>query len=258
MAKKRNSEALFEVISRTRDSQDPSMIHVPAWMSKKPPEQDAADGDEPKQQAQAEQAQPMQPLDAAPAKPRSFEILRPLLAIGDKRVAISLNYLWCGVLGLAMVTLVLSAFLLGWKMGGPSDVRPREPVPEKREVLGEEDLTTTTPPAPLPERVDGKYYMLIQGVGSVGEQHLAEAKKIVDYCAKANLPADIGQMRDPTQYVVWSLTGFDSPDSPEAKKYFEQIKALGKKYKADHGTYEFKQPDPVGKWPWFHQYRPRG
>ena len=233
------------------------MIHVPEWMSKKPPEQEAAGGIEPGQEVQAEQALPEPPFKAAPAKPRSTEILRPLLAIRDGRVAVSLDYVWCGVLGLALVTLVLAVFLLGWKLGAGSAPGPGVPVPEKRDVLGEKDAARPKPRPPAPERVVGKYYMLIQGVEGMTEQHKAEAERIVEFCQEAGLQVDIGQMLDPDQYVVWSLTGFDSPDSQEAKEYARRVRELGKKYKAKYGTYELRQAYPSGDWPWFHQYRPR-
>lgn len=258
MAKRKDSEALFEIIARTRASQDPAAINVPEWMSKKPAQQEAEAGVEPGQEPKAEQAPPKLLLKSEPIGSRRFQIPPSLLAIRDWRVTVSLNFVTCAVLGLAMLTLLLSMLVIGYKWGAASAPPQRVVPPLRPSVLGNNDLGEPTPKPAAPQRVNGKYYMLIQGVEGITEQHKAEAQRIVDFCNEAHLPADIGEMRDPNQYIVWSLTGFDSPDNPEAKEYAEQIKELGKQYKAKYRTYELRQAYPSGDWPWFHQYRPGG
>lgn len=259
MAKRKGSEALFEIIAKTKDSQDSSAITVPEWMSKKPAEQREPEaGPEPREEPEAAQAPPQAPLKGGRAEPRRPEVPRPLLGIRDGQVIVSLNFFSCVVLGLALATLVVSMFVLGWKWGARSAAGTTVAAPYRPDVLGKKDPSRTTTKPPVPKRVDGKYYMLIQALGGTAAKHWAEAKMIVDFCNKADLPADIGRMRNPSQYVVWSLTGFDSPDSREAQRCAQRIEALGQRYKTEHGTYEFKQTDPVGNWPWFHQYRPRG
>ena len=253
MPKKRNSEGLFEVIAKARDSQEPSLVNVPEWMSRKPPEQQTEAGVEGGGEAEAEQPPP-RPVWT---RLRRLEIPRRLLAVRDARVTLSLNFVSCAVVALALATLLVSMFVIGWKWGAGSASAGRPAVPRRPDVLGKKNLRRTVARAELPERVAGKYYMLIQGLDGVAAEHWTEAKMIVDFCNKAKLPADIGQMRDPKRLVVWSLTGFDSPDGSQAQKYAQQIKALGQKYKAERGTYEFRQADPVGNWPVFHQYRPR-
>ena len=253
MPKKRNSEGLFEIISRARASQDSSLINVPEWMSRKPPEQQTEAGAEPGDEGEAEQPPP----SPVRARIRRLEIPRRLLAIRNARVTLSLNFVSCAVVALALATLLASMFVIGWKWGARSASAGRPAVPHRPDVLGKKNLRRTVAGPVLPERVAGKYYMLIQGLDGVAAEHWTEAKMIVDFCNKANLPADIGQTRDPKQYVVWSLTGFDSPDGSQAQEYAQQIEALGKKYKDEHRTYEFRQTDPVGNWPVFHQYRPR-
>ncbi len=255
MVKKKDSEALFEIIAKTRASQDPAAINVPKWMSKKPPEQEAEAGVEPGQKPKAEQVPPKLLLKSEPIGSRRFQIPPSLLAIRDWRVAVSLNFVTCAVLGLALLTLLLSMLVIGYKWGAPSAPPPRVEPPLRPGVLGSNDPSDIPPRPAAPQRVNGQYYMLVQGMGGMTDEHHAEAKMIEDFCSRANLPADIGVMRMPRQYVVWSLTGFESPDSPEAQEYAQRIKALGKEYKREHGTYEFKQSNPVGKWPWFHQYK---
>lgn len=258
MAKRKDSEALFEIIARTRASQDPAAINVPEWMSKKPAQQEAEAGVEPGQVPKAEQAPPKLLLKSEPTGSRRFQIPPALLAIRDWRVTVSLNFVTCAVIGLALLTLLLSMLVIGWKWGASSASGPSEVPPYKPGVLGNKDPGNIPTRLAAPQRVNGKYYMLIQGMGGITDEYYAEAKMIVDFCNRADLPADIGQMRTPEQYIVWSLTGFDSPDTPEAQEYAQRIKALGKDYKTEGGTYEFRQSDPVGKWPWFHQYRSGG
>ncbi|MBA7471603.1 hypothetical protein ES707_06909 [subsurface metagenome] len=257
MAKKKDSEALFEIIARTRASQDPAAINVPEWMSKKPPQQEAEAGVEPGQEPKAEQAPPKLLLKSEPTGSRQFQMPPSLLAIRDWRVTVSLNFVSCAVLGLALLTLLLSMLVIGWKWGAASAPGPSEVPLYNPGVMGKKDPGDITPKPAAPQREVGKFYMLIQGVEGITERHKAEAQRIVDFCNEANLPADIGQMRDPNQYIVWSLTGFDSPDNPEAKEYAEQIKELGKQYKAKYRTYELRQAYPGGAWPWFHEYRLR-
>jgi len=253
MPKKKNTEGLFEVISRARASQDSPHTNVPEWMSSKPPEQQTEAGAEGGVELEAEQAPPS-PLRT---RLRQLEIPRRLLAVRNARVTLSLNFVSCAVVALALATLLVSMFVIGWKWGTRSASADKPAVPYRTDVLGKKNLRRTVARQEPPERVAGKYYMLIQGLDGVAAEHWAEAKMIVDFCNKAKLPADIGQMRDPKRLVVWSLTGFDSADSRQAKDYAEQIKTLGKKYKVERGTYEFRQADPVGNWPVFHQYRPR-
>lgn len=258
MAKRKDSEALFEIIAKTRNSQDSSAIAVPEWMSKKPAEQrEPEGGPEPREEPKAAQAPPQAPLKGGRAAPRRFQMPSSLLAIRDWRVTVSLNFVSCAVLGLALLTLLLSMLVIGWKWGAASAPSPREAAPYRPDVLGKKDLSRTTTKPPAPKRVDGKYYMLIQATDGITPDHLAEAQRIAAFCNEANLPADIGVIRELKQYIVWSLTGFDSADSQEAKEYAERIKALGQNYKAKYGTYEFRQADPVGNWPVFHEYRPR-
>lgn len=258
MVKRKDSEALFEIIARTRASQDPAAINVPAWMSKKPAQQEPEAGVEPGQAPKAEQAPPKLLLKTGPTGSRRFQIPPALLAIRDWRVTVSLNFVTCAVIGLALLTLLLSMLVIGYKWGASSASGPSEVPPYKPGVLGNKDPGHIPTRLAAPQRVNGKYYMLIQGVEGITEQHKAEAQRIVDFCNEGNLPADIGEMRDPNQYVVWSLTGFDSPDNPDAKEYAEQIKELGKLYKAKYKTYELRQAYPSGEWPWFHQHKPGG
>jgi hypothetical protein len=229
-------------------------------MSKKPAQQEAEAeaGVEPGQEPKADQTPSKLLLKTKPIGSRRFQMPPSLQAIRDWQATVSLNFVSCAVLGLALLTLLVSMLAIGWKWGAASATAPREEPPFRPSVIDNKDPSDIPPKPVAPQRVAGKYYMLIQGMDGVAAEHWAEAKRIVDFCNRENLPVNIGEMRKAKRLVVWSLTGFDSPDNPEADEYAQQIKALGKKYKADYKTYEFRQTDPVGNWPVFHQYRPSG
>ena len=247
MAKRKDSEGLFEIISRTKSTQGASPMEVPEWMSRKP-------GQQPHPTAEAEQAPPPPTPRAEPTE--SPGLTRAILSLREARVTMSLNYVSCGVIILALLTLLIGMFVLGRRSAIGRGRVEGSSAPYSPGVLGKKGQERITTRSAAAARVAGKYYMVIEGLGGITPERWDDAKSIVEFCKKANLPADIGQMRNPRQYVVWSLTGLGSADSPEAVDYAQQIKELGQKYKDKYGTYDFIQTDPVGNWPWFHQYRP--
>lgn len=97
--------------------------------------------------------------------------------------------------------------------------------------------------------------MIVQSLGGMTEQHLKQAEKMVKFCKEAEKPVTINRMHNPNQYIIWSLEAFDAPQSTQAVEYALSIETLGKKYKEKHGTYNFRQTAPGGRWPWFAPYR---
>ncbi len=237
MAKKKDSVALFEVLTRTRQNRKEAGLGVPSWMGSSKP---------------ADQAGELQPISPAPevgAIPAD-----PMVSTADGRLKLSLNYVSCLVAALGLVVLLVLAFWLGHWTGRalgadgpqPPAVGQRPQQPSGQPPPGDQGPTPAV-------RVSGKYYPVIQGTQGLTQQRYEDAEKIVQYLARNGLQADVRIWRGtPRQYVVWSLSGFDSPQSDEALEFIARVEQLGRKYLAEGGRYGFSQRDRAGRLkPWF-------
>ena len=100
MGKKKDSVALFEVISKSRERKHQAGLDVPQWM-----EGQAGTGDAP---AKADPPAAPRAPEAPPVEPSSRrELVSSFL---DKRVSLSLNYVSCGVVLLSFVLLLIAVF----------------------------------------------------------------------------------------------------------------------------------------------------
>ena len=249
MSKKRKSEGLFEAISKATDDQHSSFMRVPDWVYKKP--EQAAD------EKQIEPPIPPKtkpPKTKVPAKPD--KTFRPIISVDkdNKQITVAMNFVSWSVVALAVLVVLIGAFTLG-RISAPESTVPGPTEPYRPDVL---EPPAESPPAQPPSasgRITGKYYMIVQGLGGMTEQHLKQAEKIVKFCKDAGKPVTINRMHNPDQYIIWSLEAFDNPRSAQAVESALSIETLGKKYKEKHGTYNFRQTAPGGRWPWFAPYR---
>lgn len=272
MAKRRrNSMALFEVVSKDKRKGHKAPLAVPGWMKEQPepdappepaqselpeqyigqPEPQARPDDEP-------QAMPAGDAEVAPAAScpvagspgRSDDERGAMFAIADGRVTISLNYISCAVAGVGLLLAIVAAFVLGYATS-PTDpsaeTGPEKPPARAGLVLGNS-------PAPATQRVRGKHYLVIQELGRLTPAVKAEGLAIAAYCKVArDDPAEV--ISDGRQYVVLSGKPFDDPNNADAREYAADIHALGTRYKADmKRNYDFNQMDKTGMLePWFRQ-----
>jgi hypothetical protein len=231
VTKKKDSVALFEVISKNRQVQGESGMGVPDWMGK------GAEPPSPGQEAAVSVA------SKAPSKP-----IEPLLSTATGRLTLSLNYVSCMVAALALVLLLALAFWLGrWSARSAAQAAPGT---EQGSQQSAEKANNPASPADkqIMRREDGKYYLVIQGVQGVTGEHKADADAIVQWLAKQTVKAETRELGGPSrQYVVLSFDGFDSTDSASAKKFVETIEELGRRYGRDGGKYAFKQ-NPASPW----------
>ncbi|MDY6914228.1 MAG: hypothetical protein SVT52_07225 [Planctomycetota bacterium] len=246
MGKKKNSLSLFEVISK-RVRQD---IEVPPWMANQP-DQESAEVT-PKV---AEEAPVPAPLTAA-----RVPSAEPAVSTTGGRLRLSLSQTSCVIVALVLLGLLIGAFLLG-RIGvtaGPQTARQTG----AGSTNGQE-----TPPgdgrkplAQLPERIPGKYYLVIQGLQGLGDAKLAEAQRIAKYCTAHGEPANAARYNNPRtgkeQYIVWSRTPFTTPNSPAARQHALAIEEMGKRYFGKYKTYNFKHTrDSQGRIePWYEKY----
>ena len=65
------------------------------------------------------------------------------------------------------------------------------------------------------------------------------------FCNDVGEPATV--VKSETQYLVWSLVPFDSPDAEDAKRYAAAIHESGNKYRALYDKHDFSQLDAEGR-----------
>ena len=220
VSKKKNAASLFEVISRSRQTRSEAGLSVPAWMG---------------QPSEPDEAPHAQPVEGAPSVPD------PTISTVEGRVKLSLNYVSLLVAGLAVLLGLLLAFCLGRWSASPGTVEatPAPALPSQRT-----------------ERVPGKYYLIIQGLQGMTDNHRSDAEDIQRFLEQEGVECDVAIWPgDPKQYVVWSCRGLDSEIDEKAFAYVKKIEALGRKYKSQGGRYDFKQArDRNGQiTPWFGQ-----
>lgn len=220
MARKKNSVALFEVISKTKDNRGRDDTRVPDWAGRQPQSADAATPE---------------PQDTPPPQPDYQHAGEELAsAPGDAapwRLTVTLNSVNCAVAAAVLIVLVGGAFWLGRATGSAGPVRAAGVGAggEKKATTSGNTTKTTKPPAP--KRVPGKYYLVIQQLPGKSSQDLADARGIEKFCNANNTPGEVWQTSK--YYYVLGFRPFDSYPatlSAEANKYAQEIEKLGREY----------------------------
>lgn len=262
MAKKKNSMALFEVVAKEGNAGRDAEMGVPPWMQKRPKEidtpgiqtEDAAETTPASaQDASPDKTYQAEPVRAAPADSPSYVSAEPsghepIVSTAGGRLTLSLNYMSCTVALLAIVLALIMAFALGRSSApdGPQSAEWSPPVPAQGDSQAQQASVVPDVAERTPARVSGKYYLVIQALGGLNETFRDEAQHIAQYCTEVGYTASV--MRDDTQYLVWSLEPFDSPDGKDARQYQAEIDGVGKRYKTLYSKkWDFAQLDPEGR-----------
>lgn len=246
MPKRKDSIALFEVITKGKDSHGES-VSVPNW----------AQGQAQATPAPVGEGEPVEPAHEPAAAPVGYEApaRTPIYVRGEGRFILTLDYRQAIIAGAAAVLVLTVMFWLGrLSVGQPA---PGPGPQEQGQPAGEGAAGSGEMRGVPRERVNGKHYLVIQSLfGNSAEDRVA-AEKIVAFLQAKGRPADIQQWRvvnrgrNVEQYVVWSLEGFDSINSSQAKAFVTEIERLGQEYIRQYpGTYSFKQ----GRDTWFVKY----
>lgn len=220
MVRKKNSVALFEVISKTKDNRGRDEFRIPDWAGRQVQSADAAGGES---------------QDAPPPLPdyqhAGGDFASSLEDTAPRRLTVTLNYVSCAAAVVGLMVLVGGAFWLGRVTG------PAGPVRAAGVGLGGDKKATTsddkgkTPKATVPKRVPGKYYLVIQQLPGKSTQDLVDARGIAKFCNANNTPAKVWQTKN--YYYVWAFQAFDSYPAtltPEALTYAQGIEKLGREY----------------------------
>ncbi|MCJ7543620.1 MAG: hypothetical protein MUP47_03475 [Phycisphaerae bacterium] len=274
MRKKKDSPALFELIHKGK-AKPGDLITVPDWMSggKKPLRAP------PVQPSGAEAPSPVEDLPGtgqaaalgAPDKSHRVRRLREkLLAAEGQRLRVTITPVQAILAGVAGVLLIVAVFVLGLlarhassssqvgQGAGPLPAQNRSERTgvgaDRRESLAARTAEASGTAANGGQRssemglIKGKYYLVIQGLRGVTDEHRADAEAIAQYLNSKGEPVAVMVFRGPPrQYIVVSLRGFDMTDSPDAQRYLRAIEEQGRLYSRQGGRYDFRQ----GERGWF-------
>lgn len=223
MAKKKDSTALFEVIQKTREKRSAAGLAIPAWMSTR------REGEEQQDPAQVVESEGvLEPEELEP------------FAVPEGRLQLSLSYVSCMVIFLALVLLLAGVFALGrYSVSGkaPASVAG---MGEGVSAPGENVSDATA----AQQRVGGLYYLILQRLVGATATDRADAENIVAFCKAMNVNATVQEFTTGGAgnfLAAWSLRGFEDPAGEDAVAYALEIEKLGKEYFRTHGKYRFQQ-----------------
>jgi len=220
---------------------------VPRWIT---------GSEEPEEPAAPEERPRVEPDRAAPTVREPAAPAEPMFATSGGRLTVSLNYVTCMIIVLGLVLALAGAFVLGRATAPASRApKPGKATPGTKKVKGTV-RGARKPVTRMPQRVSGKYYLVIESLKDKSAKNLAEAKRIVEFCKQNGEPAEVRSMG--TRYIVWSLTAFDSPRSEAAIRHARSIQDnLGKEYfdPAKNRNYKFLQTRDGRFDPYYLPYR---
>ena len=242
MARKKNSVALFEVISSNRERREQAGMHVPDWMH---PEQ-ADDANRPAAQPPRERNTPP-PLSKPVPKPRSSETPAASTTVrqGGDGWTIAVSRLGAGIAAGCLLLILGLAFLAGrYSAPGPAGSVEAQMGSGPRNEAAKPGAPQGGKKADPAEYGydDAQYsdrgYLVIQDLqggvdarGNVTDRRLyAEALDIVDWLRREKkVFANVRQRNG--SLIVWSLKGFE-PDAEKKDKdqYAGMIEEYGREY----------------------------
>lgn len=238
--RRKDSMALFEVVAPGDRKKRKATMTVPDWMKRSHAPGGAQEAPQP-----TETPQPEALPDVEPAANKRPDRAHVVWSTADGRVTVSLNYVSCGVAAMGVVLALVAMFMLGRASRG--QVPPGQPEGNKAPAQA------GPVSGKVPQRISGKYYLVIQQLGGRTAALKADANAIAAYCLAARGDSAT-VIDDGQQYLVLSGRPFDRQTSGAALEYAADIHhTLGKRYKTDENSkYDFNQMDSRGLLdPWF-------
>jgi len=248
VGKRKNSIALYEVITKNRKPGAEPKLTVPSWAG-----HDATAATSPAEGSAHEDQPPVAGSEEAAASPPSIfdaPIPRePVLVHEGNRMRLTLSHLNWALLGLGLVVLLAVAFLVGRSSVTVQQnvaALPGAPGPVPQGAIAQSGTggdQGQAPPAVASRRIAGKYYLVIQG----GLKDKEEGDRIAQFCYENGEPSTVSRYSQSNQYFVLSMAPQDAPDSAAAVRHAQKIEELGKKYFQKHRTYDFRQRNRENK-----------
>jgi hypothetical protein len=241
VAKKKNSPALYEMMSRSKEKQAKGGLVPPSWLTAN------AAGQRPASAAVVDrlpETQPPQQVAAEGAKPSTGMLGSRAAGQTAWRLPVPPKALVVGVAAVLVVALAV------WGVakvvaGKPSAASPAGGAGTG--IVGAGAYAGPGDVAPA-DRVKGKYYLVIERLKGVSEKDWAEAKTIQTFLGERKyqgrpIVATIEKAgRNQDFYAIWTVSpGFDDPGSADAKAFALEVERLGREYSSKYGTYRFQQ-----------------
>ena len=226
MAKKKNSIALFEAISKSKERNSHVGVSVPGWLGK------ASQSQEPGQPS----AENPPPLSGSGS-------------YGGPKIVLSGAGL---VLILAVIVAVGAAGFVVGRATAPSKTGKTDTAGLRKAGAALTDGPASSDPMELPVREPKKQYLVIQRIAGMTKNDWKDANDIADWLVRQKgEPCEVKKIwvknKNDTFLAVWSLKAFDSYQSSSAQEYAKKIESLGKEFektdihKKSTGKYNFSQ-----------------
>lgn len=252
MSKRKDSIALFEVISKAK--QHEAALDVPGWVDKDgtpPPVPETGVVEQPPSPQPTPDPTPEPPADAGEEASEEAAPMEPIVVIEDGRLRITLNYLSAAVAVLGLLILLGGVYWLGRNAGRHSAAASLAPSGQQPPVAsGHPGSESATPPAAAGadhgltlESQKGKYFLIIERMQGKTHDDELDAIAIINYLKDNGVIATQAIVSD--RYAIVSRSSFESPKGNDAIEFAKKIEDLGKKYIPPHGRakYLFSQHD---------------
>ncbi|MBN1553703.1 MAG: hypothetical protein JXA11_03075 [Phycisphaerae bacterium] len=141
----------------------------------------------------------------------------------------------------------LAAFVLGRITAGRTPTAPQSPATQPPARTAEFRGTVVMDDAPVRcesgKRDPDRYFLIIETLRGNGDADKVEADRIIEFCKRNRLPADMVelQMGGQPRVAVWCLMGFRYTNSTPAMEHAQQVEQVGKAYFRKYKTYRFRQ-----------------
>jgi hypothetical protein len=220
LGKRKNSAALFELISKGKQSKVEQDVSVPGWMK-----------DDPNSAGVGQESAEPETGGTVAIRPTAEKVFS---TVGG-RLRLSLSYMSASLLIVGVIVLLAVTFWLGQFSAGYVTASADDAAALADDVLSAGRQETLLA---QPTREVGKYYMVIQDLQRSANP-LEEGQRIVEFLAGREEAAEVIEYGD--RYVVWSFEAFDTTTGPGIEKYALWIEKIGDLYFEKHETHSFRQ-----------------
>ncbi len=234
MARKKNSAALYEVISSSRQKRRDEGLSVPSWMS----------GGHDDALTEIDLEEPGTPAQAAAEPPKP-----PKPTTGPLPLASAVRIRLGGLpqlVGLAAVLVLLGLLVLMFFIGrwtrGSGGTAPTAAEEAPAQVEGNGRGGTGRFPAAAAQPVVGKHHLVIQEFAPTSRD-LGLAQDLERLCGEKGYKAKVYKFSGASGgYFVWSLQPFESKEGALNDAFVQAIEGIVREHSRTHGNYRVTTP----------------
>ena len=251
MSKKRNSDTLFELITRQKAKDGGADDGAP---------HEGAPGEIPPTETPEEAAAHETPdVEPEVEAPSPANVAPRAEGVTARFTEVSVPF---AVKVIVVTALVILAFLVGrWSVSSnESEVKPTPSGEANRPGAniepGPGPGPVGPPDRPTMTREAGKYYVVIHATSGASDAEEQEAEQIAVFCSRRGYPANVEYWIDNFDqhfYAVWSYEPFDSKVSVEAEAFEGEARRLGAAYYRQQAVDAGRSPENITQEfdPWY-------